>query len=34
LQALEMLITLYRTPHPARHQDADFIPGIRSGDEP
>jgi TRAP-type C4-dicarboxylate transport system permease small subunit len=34
LQALEMLITLYRTPHPARHQDADFIPGIRSGDKP
>jgi TRAP-type C4-dicarboxylate transport system permease small subunit len=34
LQALEMLVTLYRTPHPARHQDADFIPGIRSGDEP
>ena len=34
LQALEMLVTLYRTPHPARHHDEDFIPGIRSGDEP
>ena len=34
LQALEMLVTLYRTPHPARHHDEDFIPGIRSEDEP
>jgi len=33
LQALELLIKLYRTPHPPRHEEADFIPGIRSGDE-
>jgi TRAP-type transport system small permease protein len=34
LQALEMLVTLYRTPHPPRHHDEDFVPGIRSRDEP
>src|SRR5882672_2519540 len=33
LQALELLIALYRTPHPPHHEEADFIPGIRSGDE-
>jgi TRAP-type transport system small permease protein len=33
LQALEMLIELHRTPRPARHGEADFIPGIRSGNE-
>lgn len=33
LQALELLIKLYRTPHPVRHDEADFIPGIRSGEQ-
>ena len=32
LQALELLLKLYRTPHPVRHDASDFIPGIRSGD--
>ena len=34
LQALELLIKLYRAPHPVRHDAADFIPGIRSGEQP
>src|SRR5215471_7130319 len=34
LQALEMLVTLARTPHPVHHDESDFIPGLRSGDEP
>ena len=34
LQALEMLVTLARTPHPVHHDESDFIPGIRTGDEP
>jgi TRAP-type transport system small permease protein len=34
LQALEMLVTLAGTPHPVHHDESDFIPGIRTGDEP
>jgi TRAP-type transport system small permease protein len=32
LQALELLLKPYRAPHPVRHDESDFIPGIRSGD--
>jgi TRAP-type C4-dicarboxylate transport system permease small subunit len=34
LQALEMLATLVRTPHPPRHSNEDFVPGIQPEELP
>jgi TRAP-type C4-dicarboxylate transport system permease small subunit len=34
LQALEMLIALYREPHPVTHQPSEHVPGIRPEEMP
>jgi TRAP-type C4-dicarboxylate transport system permease small subunit len=34
LQALEMLVTLVRTPHPPHHHNEDFVPGIQPEELP